>query len=43
MAPALTLAVAEAILEEGKLPYYGTSASNIPSIRTALTVGFKPM
>jgi GNAT superfamily N-acetyltransferase len=42
IAPALVSAVAEAVLEEGKLPYYGTSASNIPSMRTALAVGFKP-
>ncbi|MBT4126686.1 MAG: GNAT family N-acetyltransferase [Chloroflexi bacterium] len=42
LAPALTSAVAEAVLDEGKLPYYGTSASNIPSMRTALAAGFKP-
>jgi len=42
IAPALTSAVAEAVLDEGKLPYYGTSASNIPSMRTALAAGFKP-
>ncbi|MDA1279888.1 MAG: GNAT family N-acetyltransferase [Chloroflexi bacterium] len=42
IAPALTSAVAEAVLEEGMLPYYGTSASNIPSMRTALAAGFKP-
>jgi GNAT superfamily N-acetyltransferase len=42
IAPALTSAVSEAVLDEGKLPYYGTSASNIPSMRTALAVGFKP-
>ncbi len=41
-APALTSAGAEAMLDEGMLPYYGTSASNIPSMRTAITVGFKP-
>jgi hypothetical protein len=39
---ALTSAVSEAVLDEGKLPCYGTSASNIPSMRTALAVGFKP-
>jgi predicted GNAT family acetyltransferase len=43
LAPALASAVAEAVLDEGKLPYYGTSASNIPSMRTALAAGFKPM
>lgn len=42
LAPALTSAVAEAVLDEGKLPYYGTSASNIPSMRSALAAGFKP-
>lgn len=42
IAPALTSAVAEAALDERKLPYYGTSASNIPSMRTALAAGFKP-
>ena len=41
-APALTSAGAEAMLDEGTLPYYGTSASNIPSMRTAIAVGFKP-
>ncbi|HCI86189.1 MAG TPA: hypothetical protein DHV68_05035 [Dehalococcoidia bacterium] len=43
IAPALTSAVAGAVLDEGKMPYYGTSASNIPSMRTALAAGFKPM
>ncbi len=42
IAPSLASAVAEAVLDEGKLPYYGTSASNIPSMRTALAAGFKP-
>ncbi|NQW20179.1 MAG: GNAT family N-acetyltransferase [Chloroflexi bacterium] len=42
IAPALTSAVSEAVLDAGKLPYYGTSASNIPSMRTALAAGFKP-
>ena len=42
IAPDLTSAVSEAVLDAGKLPYYGTSASNIPSMRTALAVGFKP-
>ena len=37
-----TSAVSEAVFDEGMLPYYGTSASNIPSMRTALVVGFKP-
>ena len=43
LAPALTSAVAEAVLDDGKMPYYGTSATNIPSMRTALAAGFKPM
>tara|TARA_Y100000815_G_C13026531_1_gene381448 strand:- start:243 stop:524 length:282 start_codon:yes stop_codon:yes gene_type:complete len=39
---ALTSAVARVVLDTGKLPYYGTSASNVPSMRTALAAGFKP-
>lgn len=42
IAPALTSAAAKAVLEAGKLPYYGTTNSNIPSMRTALAAGFKP-
>lgn len=42
IAPALVCATALAALDEGKLPYYGTSSSNVPSMRTALAVGFKP-
>ena len=42
IAAAMTSAAAEATLEVGKLPYYGTSTSNIPSMRTALAAGFKP-
>jgi len=38
----LTSAVARVVLDTGKLPYYGTSASNVPSMRTALAAGFKP-
>ena len=42
IAPAITSAVAGAVLDAGKLPYYGTSSSNVPSMRTALAAGFKP-
>mgnify|MGYP000188615305 CR=1 FL=1 len=42
IAPSLTSAVAWVVLDAGKLPYYGTSASNVPSMRTALAAGFKP-
>ena len=42
IAPALTFAAANAALEAGKLPYFGTSSSNVPSMRTALAAGFKP-
>ncbi|MCZ6538743.1 MAG: GNAT family N-acetyltransferase [Chloroflexi bacterium] len=42
IAPALTSAVAKAVLEAGKLPYYGATNSNVPSMRTALAAGFKP-
>jgi GNAT superfamily N-acetyltransferase len=42
IAAAMTSAAAKATLEAGKLPYYGTSASNVGSMRTALAGGFKP-
>jgi len=42
LATVMTSAVAREVLEAGKLPYYGTSTSNIPSMRTALAAGFKP-
>lgn len=42
LSTALVSSVAEAVLEADKLPYYGTSGSNVLSMRTALAVGFKP-
>jgi hypothetical protein len=42
LAPAMTCAAAMAVFEAGALPYYGTSSSNIPSMRTALTAGLRP-
>lgn len=42
IAAALTGRLALAILERGIVPYYGTSASNLASIRTALRAGFAP-
>ena len=42
IAAALTSAAAQAVLEAGKLPYYGTTNSNVPSMRAALAAGFKP-
>ncbi len=41
LAPAMT-AAARATFEAGALPYYGTSSSNIPSMRTALAAGLRP-
>lgn len=42
IASALVSAVTQAVLDAGKLPYYGTSSSNVPSMRSALSVGYKP-
>jgi hypothetical protein len=42
LAPAMTSAAAQAVFDAGALPYYCTSSSNIPSMRTALAVGFRP-
>lgn len=42
LAPAMTYAAARAVFDAGALPYYATSSSNIPSMRTALAVGFRP-
>jgi GNAT superfamily N-acetyltransferase len=38
----LTTAVGAAVLDSGAAPYYGTTAANIPSMRTALSAGFWP-
>ncbi len=42
LAAALTNQLAIAILERGKIPYYGTSSSNVASQRTAHRAGFSP-
>lgn len=42
LAPAMTAAAARAVFETGALPYYGTSSSNIASMRTALAAGLRP-
>ncbi len=42
LAPAMTAAAARAVFEVGGLPYYGTSSSNIASMRTALAAGLRP-
>jgi hypothetical protein len=42
LAPAMTFAAARAVFDAGALPYYCTSSSNIPSMRTALAVGLRP-
>ena len=39
---ALTARLGAAILDRGRVPYYGTSSSNVPSMRTALAAGFRP-
>ncbi|NQW17766.1 MAG: GNAT family N-acetyltransferase [Chloroflexi bacterium] len=38
---ALTLALARYALESDAVPYYGATAANIPSIRTAISAGLK--
>lgn len=43
LSPAMAAAVARAVFEAGALPYYGTSSSNLPSMRTALAAGLRPM
>lgn len=43
LAPAMTAAVSRAVFEAGAMPYYGTSSSNVPSMRTALAAGLRPM
>lgn len=42
LAPAMTAAAARAVFEVGGLPYYGTTSSNIASMRTALAAGLRP-
>ncbi len=42
LAPAMTVAAAQTVFEAGALPYYGTSSSNITSMRTALAAGLRP-
>lgn len=42
LAPAMTAAAARAVFAAGALPYYGTSSSNVPSMRTALAAGLRP-
>ena len=39
---ALTSALAEEALAANRVPFYATSAANIPSMRTALGLGFFP-
>ena len=39
---ALTSQVARAVLDEGRVPYYGSSINNIASRRTAQSAGFYP-
>lgn len=42
IAAALTSALARAILDAGRTPFYGVAPANMPSLRTALAVGFAP-
>ena len=42
LASLLTNRLANEILKHQKVPYYGTSSSNIASLRTALSAGFTP-
>ena len=39
--PVLTAKLAREIIERGRVPYYGTTAVNVPSMRTALSAGLK--
>ena len=43
LAAALTSAVTRAVLDAGAVPYYACSNTNIPSMKTALAAGFRPM
>lgn len=40
---ALTSAAAGEILARGRVPYYGTTSSNLPSMKCALDAGLRPM
>lgn len=42
LAAFLVCKLSDAILNQGKIPYYGTSFSNLPSQKTALRCGFFP-
>lgn len=42
LATAMTVAAARAAFDAGALPYYGTSSSNIASMRTAIAAGLRP-
>lgn len=42
LAPAMTASAARAVFGAGALPYYGTTSSNIASMRTALAAGLRP-
>ncbi|MCH8102925.1 MAG: GNAT family N-acetyltransferase, partial [Chloroflexi bacterium] len=42
LAAAMTAALALEALANNAVPYYGTTASNIPSMRAALSAGFRP-
>lgn len=39
---ALTSAICGAILERGRVPYWGAGSANVPSMRTAMTTGMRP-
>ncbi len=42
LGPAMTAAASRAVFDVGALPYYGTTSSNIASMRTALAAGLRP-
>lgn len=42
LAAALVSGLSQAVLERGKIPYYGTSSSNLASQRTACRAGYCP-
>ena len=41
LASVLTANLARAIIKRGRVPYHGTTAANVPSMRAALTAGLK--